>query len=186
MRRIDGLAWGLAWAVSIGLLALAAPSAAEAPSADEIGALDEAGFEAWAEKASDEDLLAVEKAFGVNGKFAKLGTAAADKFRTLYDTLEDRSLPGFEQKHKRFFGLVQRTSKKQLIVDDRRGSKLKFEPGDDVQVVDLSGKGKRPKKTWRDVKKRDWVEVTWLYADNPRIAYVVVIRPDRREAGEFE
>jgi hypothetical protein len=77
-----------------------------------------------------------------------------------------------------FAGTIQKVSKKELMVDNRMGDKLKFKPADDVKV---SGEGK---DAWDQLKKGDWVSVSWKMMDKPRIAYEVKVTPPREEAGE--
>lgn len=74
--------------------------------------------------------------------------------------------------------VIQKVSKKELMVDNRMGDKLKFKPGDAVTV---SGEGKAE---WGDLKRGDWVVVTWELFDKPRIAYEVEVVPEKKEAGE--
>ena len=83
-----------------------------------------------------------------------------------------------EGPRKEFKGLVQKISKKELMVDNRMGDKLKFKPAKDVTV---SGEGK---ESWDQVKKGNWVVVTWEMFDKPRIAYEVKVVPDKVEEGE--
>jgi len=74
--------------------------------------------------------------------------------------------------------VIQKISKKELMVDNRMGDKLKFKPGKEVPV---SGEGKT---SWDDLKRGDWVIVTWELFDKPRIAYEVEVVPEKKEAGE--
>jgi hypothetical protein len=74
-----------------------------------------------------------------------------------------------------FTGRIDRVSKRKMIVDNRMGDKLQFVPADDVQV---SGE---EKTEWKDLKKGDWVTVSWKFVDNPRKAYVVAVLPPREE-----
>ena len=76
-----------------------------------------------------------------------------------------------------FKGKVDKISKRELIVDNRMGDKLKFKPADDVTV-------EGEKDAWKKVKKGDWVIVSWKMMDNPRIAYKVVVIPEVKEAGD--
>jgi len=78
-----------------------------------------------------------------------------------------------------FKGKVDRITKRELIVDNRQGDKLRFKPADDVAV-----EGEKDK--WERVKKNDWVIVSWKMMDNPRIAYKVVVLPEQEEDGEVE
>lgn len=83
-----------------------------------------------------------------------------------------------EGPRKDFQGLVQKISKKELMVDNRMGDKLKFAPAKDVTV---EGEGKTE---WGQVKRGDWVAVTWEMFDKPRIAYAVKVLPPKTEAGD--
>jgi hypothetical protein len=42
------------------------------------------------------------------------------------------------------------------------------------------------KDAYKRVKKNDWVLVSWKMADNPRVAYKIVVLPDAAEEGEDE
>jgi hypothetical protein len=87
-------------------------------------------------------------------------------------------LPGIASAQMREFkGKVDRISKRELIIDNRMGDKLKFKPADDVVV-------EGEKDAWRRVKKGDWVIVSWKMMDNPRIAYKVLVIPEVKEAGD--
>ena len=81
--------------------------------------------------------------------------------------------------YRNFFGKVDRVSRKELILDNRKGDKLKFVPAKDVQVVGL-------KTDWERIKKNDWAIAAWKMSDNPRVAYKVCVKPEQQEAGEFE
>lgn len=83
-----------------------------------------------------------------------------------------------EGPRKEFKGLVQSVSDKELMVDNRMGDKLKFKPAKDVPV---SGEGK---ESWDQIKKGDWVVVTWEMFDKPRVAYEVKVVPPEEEEGE--
>lgn len=86
--------------------------------------------------------------------------------------------PGLASAQMREFkGVVQKINKKELIVDNRQGDKLKFEPAKDVKV-------EGEKDSWRRLKKNDWVVVSWKMMDNPRIAYKVVALPAQEEEAE--
>ena len=50
-----------------------------------------------------------------------------------------------------------------------------------VKDVPVSGEGKT---SWDDLKRGDWVIVTWELFDKPRIAYEVEVVPEKKEAGE--
>ena len=89
-------------------------------------------------------------------------------------------LPGIAvAQFREFRGKVDKINKRQLIVDNRQGDKLKFEPAPDVKV-------EGEKDSIKKVKKNDWVIVSWKMADNPRIAYKLVVLPEQHEPGEDE
>jgi hypothetical protein len=88
--------------------------------------------------------------------------------------------------YREFFGVVQTVSGKEMFVDNRMGDKLKFVPADEVTVVDATGNPERKKEKWADLKKNDWVNVSWKMMDKPRKAYIVKVMPPKEEAGEFE
>ena len=69
-----------------------------------------------------------------------------------------------------FKGQVKTVSAEELIVDNGRGDKLRFQPAGDVVVEGEKG-------SWAGVAKRDWVIVSWKMMDSPRIAYRVVVIP---------
>jgi len=74
--------------------------------------------------------------------------------------------------------VIQKVTKKELMVDNRMGDKLKFKPG---EATPVTGEGKT---SWDDLKRGDWVIVTWELFDKPRIAYEVEVVPEKKEAGE--
>jgi len=76
-----------------------------------------------------------------------------------------------------FKGKVDKISKRELIIDNRMGDKLKFKPAKDVVV-------EGEKTSWKKVKKGDWVIVSWKMMDKPRLAYKLVVIPEVKEAGE--
>jgi hypothetical protein len=82
--------------------------------------------------------------------------------------------------YREFIGRVDKVSKKKLMVDNRQGDKVPFVNSD---VTTVSGEGK---KEWKQIKKGDWVSVSWKMMDKPRIAYKVMVLPPRDEAGEDE
>ena len=85
-------------------------------------------------------------------------------------------------KYREFFGRIDSVNAKKMIVDNRMGDKLSFAPADKVEVVD--SREKPSKSKWSDLKKSDWVTVSWLMMDHPRKAYQVKVMPEKKEAGE--
>ncbi|MCG8589894.1 MAG: hypothetical protein MJE66_11450 [Proteobacteria bacterium] len=71
-----------------------------------------------------------------------------------------------------FTGRVDKINKKKMIVDNRKGDKVSFVRVDSTEV---SGE----KETWKDVKQKDWVTVSWKFVDKPRKAYKIVVLPPR-------
>ncbi len=80
--------------------------------------------------------------------------------------------------YRQFTGRVDKINNKQVIVDNRKGDKVKFAKVDDTKVA---GEGKA---AWGDLKKGDWVTVDWKFIDKPRKAYNVNVIPPRKEEGE--
>ena len=76
-----------------------------------------------------------------------------------------------------FTGRVDRISEKKLIVDNRKGDKVSFEPAADVTV-------EGEKTAWGDLKQKDWVTVSWKFTDKPRKAYKIIVLPAREEEAE--
>ena len=78
-------------------------------------------------------------------------------------------------KMREFPGRIDRVSKKKMIVDNRMGDKVSFVP---IDTTEVSGEGK---ETWKDLKKKDWVTVSWKMIDKPRKAYKVEVLPPRED-----
>ncbi|HIF96605.1 MAG TPA: hypothetical protein EYQ54_06210 [Myxococcales bacterium] len=74
-----------------------------------------------------------------------------------------------------FTGRIDRVNKKKMIVDNRMGDKVSFVP---VETTEVSGEGK---ETWKDLKQKDWVTVSWKMIDKPRKAYKVEVLPPRED-----
>ena len=72
-----------------------------------------------------------------------------------------------------FTGRIDKVTKKKMIVDNRKGDKVSFVPIKDIEV---SGEDK---SKWKDLKKKDWVTVSWKFTDKPRKAYIVKVLPPR-------
>jgi len=87
------------------------------------------------------------------------------------------SVPASAQ-YREFNGKVDNVNAKKLIVDNRMGDKVSFDKTDEVTV---EGQGKT---TWEDLKKGDWVTVSWKFMDKPRKAYKVLVQPPKEEEGE--
>ena len=68
-----------------------------------------------------------------------------------------------------FTGRVDKVNKKQMIVDNRMGDKVKFVYAKGETVVEGT------KETWKKLKSKDWVTVSWKFIDKPRKAYKVVV-----------
>ncbi|MDG2334090.1 MAG: hypothetical protein P8Q97_07680 [Myxococcota bacterium] len=74
-----------------------------------------------------------------------------------------------------FTGRIDRVSKKKMIVDNRMGDKVSFVP---LETTEVTGEGK---EKWKDLKKKDWVTVSWKFVDKPRKAYKVQVLPPRED-----
>ena len=78
-----------------------------------------------------------------------------------------------------FSGKVDKIGKEKLIVDNRKGDKVSF-----VKVPETVVEGE--KSAWKEVKKDDWVTVSWKMSDKPRKVYKLVVLPRTEEAGAGE
>ena len=81
--------------------------------------------------------------------------------------------------YREFAGKVDKIGTKKMLVDNRKGDKVSFFKTDATEV---SGE----KSKWKDIKKNDWVAVSWKMMDKPRVAYKVVVMPPKKEAGVDE
>jgi hypothetical protein len=79
--------------------------------------------------------------------------------------------------YREFSGKVDKISKNKIFVDNRMGDKVSF-----VRVDETVVEGEKTK--WDDIKKNDWVSVSWKFVDKPRKAYKVTVKPTPEEAGE--
>ena len=68
-----------------------------------------------------------------------------------------------------FTGRIDKINKKQMIVDNRMGDKVKFVYAKGETVVEGT------KEKWKKLKNKDWVRVSWKFIDKPRKAYKVVV-----------
>ena len=68
-----------------------------------------------------------------------------------------------------FTGRIDKVNKKQMIVDNRMGDKVKFVYAKGETSVEGT------KSDWKKLKKKDWVTVSWKFIDKPRKAYKVVV-----------
>jgi hypothetical protein len=90
------------------------------------------------------------------------------------------ALAGIAQAQQRDFkGKVDSINEKSIIVDNRKGDKIKFD-----KVADTTVSGVTPK--WEDIKKGDWVAVASKMLEKPRKAYKVETLPPQEEAGSDE
>jgi hypothetical protein len=68
-----------------------------------------------------------------------------------------------------FTGRIDKVNKKQMIVDNRMGDKVKFVFAKGETVVEGT------KTNWKKLKMKDWVTVSWKFVDKPRKAYKVIV-----------
>jgi len=80
--------------------------------------------------------------------------------------------------YRKFTGKIDKINKKQMIVDNRMGDKVKFV----FAKTETTVEGK--KSEWKKLKKNDWVTVSWLFKDNPRKAYNVLVFDKEEDEGE--
>ena len=79
---------------------------------------------------------------------------------------------------RQFKGRIDKINDKQVIVDNRKGDKVKFNKVDDTAV---EGEGKT---AWEELKKGDWVMVDWKFIDKPRKAHKVQVIPPEADKAE--
>jgi hypothetical protein len=90
-------------------------------------------------------------------------------------------LPGAAlAQYREFTGRIDKIDSKKVIVDNRQGDKVSFNYLAET-AVEGQGKGK-----WEELKKGDWVTVSWKFVDKPRKAYKVTVIPEKEEAGAEE
>ena len=90
-------------------------------------------------------------------------------------------LPGAAlAQYREFTGRIDKIDSKKVIVDNRQGDKVSFNY---LAENAVEGQGKTK---WEELKKGDWVTVSWKMADKPRKAYKVSVMPPREEAGSEE
>jgi hypothetical protein len=77
-----------------------------------------------------------------------------------------------------FTGRIDKVNKKQMIVDNRMGDKVKFVYAKGETAVEGT------KSEWRKLKTKDWVTVSWKFIDKPRKAYKVVVFEKKDEDDE--
>lgn len=80
--------------------------------------------------------------------------------------------------YREFTGRIDKVDGKKVIVDNRMGDKVAFNKLDET-AVEGEDKG-----AWDDLKKGDWVTVSWKFVDKPRKAYKVTVVPPKEEEGE--
>jgi hypothetical protein len=84
--------------------------------------------------------------------------------------------------YREFTGRIDKISTKKLIVDNRKGDKVSFVPTPDSEITVQEGAELKDKKeAWDDLKKGDWVKVSWKFVDKPRKAYKVMVLPPRED-----
>jgi hypothetical protein len=84
--------------------------------------------------------------------------------------------------YREFTGRIDKVDANKLIVDNRKGDKVSFNRVDDTAVTLQEGakvEGKRD--AWEDLKKDDWVTVSWKFVDKPRKAYKVQVLAPRED-----
>ena len=92
-------------------------------------------------------------------------------------------LPGAAAaQYREFTGRIDKVSSKKLIVDNRSGDKVSFMPVPDSEITVQEGAALDEKReSWDDLKKGDWVKVSWKFIDKPRKAYKVMVLPPRED-----
>jgi hypothetical protein len=78
-----------------------------------------------------------------------------------------------------FEGQLQSAKGKTIVVDNKKGDKIKFTQPATPEVSGL-------KTSWDDLKKGDWVAVCSKMLEKPRYAYKVDVIPEKEDAAEDE
>jgi hypothetical protein len=73
-----------------------------------------------------------------------------------------------------FTGRIDEVSAVVMIVDNRMGDKVSF-----VRVDETVVEGE--KDSWAELKRADWVSVSWKFVDKPRKAHVVRVLPPKAD-----
>jgi hypothetical protein len=97
-------------------------------------------------------------------------------------------LPGMASaQYREFNGKIDKVDANKVIVDNRQGDKVSFNKLAETTVAVAEG-AQLPEKRekWEDLKKGDWVSVSWKFVDKPRKAYKVTVMPPKEEAGSDE
>lgn len=76
--------------------------------------------------------------------------------------------------YREFTGRVDRITDSRVYLDNRQGDKLSFTK---IPETEVSGE----KTSWGDIKKKDWLTVSWKFIDRPRKAYKVLVLPPRED-----
>ncbi len=97
-------------------------------------------------------------------------------------------LPGMASaQYREFNGKIDKIDGNKVIVDNRQGDKVSFNKLAETTVAVAEG-AQLPEKRekWEDLKKGDWVSVSWKFVDKPRKAYKVTVQMPKEEAGADE
>ncbi len=78
-----------------------------------------------------------------------------------------------------FEGQLQSAKDKMIVVDNKKGDKIKFTKPETPEVSGL-------KSSWDDLKKGDWVAVCSKMLEKPRYAYKIEVVPEKPDAAEDE
>ena len=76
--------------------------------------------------------------------------------------------------YREFSGRIDLIKKKKFIVDNRKGDKVSFIF---IDTTEVTGE----KKSVKELKKKDWVTVSWKFVDNPRKAYKIMVLPPQED-----
>ena len=71
-----------------------------------------------------------------------------------------------------FTGQIDEVAGDRLVVDNRMDDRVTF-----VRVDETRVEGRRT--DWGDLKRKDWVTISWRFVDKPKKAYVVRVLPPR-------
>ena len=72
-----------------------------------------------------------------------------------------------------FTGQIADVDGSRIVVDNRMEDRVSF-----VRVDETVVQGQR--SAWSELKRKDWVTISWKFVDKPKKAYVVRVLPPRR------
>ena len=82
------------------------------------------------------------------------------------------SSAGAQTQLREFTGQVDEVADDRIVVDNRMEDRIVF-----IRIDETIVRGRRG--DWSELKRKDWVTVSWKFVDKPKKAYVVHVLPPR-------